>query len=141
MKTNLSSAPPSQLETDCLVVVALDRGDKNKPQVTVDSGDSAIRDAAADVIASGEATGKIFETTLLHGPAKVKAKRLLLLGGGKGLAFLKPAMDGLERTLPNVRRVEYAGLDHGAAADPSKANPKGQPERIAEDLHRFFASQ
>jgi len=87
MKTNLSSAHPSQLETDCLVVVALDRGDKNKPQVSVDSGDSAIRDAAADVIASGEATGKIFETTLLHGPAKVKAKRLLLLGGGKAKDF------------------------------------------------------
>jgi pimeloyl-ACP methyl ester carboxylesterase len=63
----------------------------------------------------------------------------LLLGGSKGLAFLKPALDKLEQTLPNVRRVEYAGLDHGAAADPSKANPKGQPQRIAEDLRGFFA--
>jgi pimeloyl-ACP methyl ester carboxylesterase len=66
---------------------------------------------------------------------------VLLLGGEKGLAFLKPALDALERTLPDVRRVEYAGLDHGAAADPSKANPKGQPERIAADLRRFFAGQ
>jgi pimeloyl-ACP methyl ester carboxylesterase len=66
---------------------------------------------------------------------------VLVMGGSKGLAFLKPALDALEQTMPDVRRVEYAGLDHGAAADPSKANPKGQPERIAEDLRRFFAGQ
>jgi pimeloyl-ACP methyl ester carboxylesterase len=71
--------------------------------------------------------------------ADVKAE-VLLLGGSKGLGFLKPALDGLARTLPVSRRVEYAGLDHGASADVSKANPKGNPEVVAAELRSFFAA-
>ena len=87
MKTNLILTPPAQLETECLVVVVLDRGEKDKPNVSVETSDAAIQKAAADVIASGEVTGKNFETTLLHNPAGLKAKRLLLLGGGKAKSF------------------------------------------------------
>ena len=87
MKTNLILTPPAQLETECLVVVVLDRGEKDKPNVSVETSDGAVQKAAADVIASGEVTGKNFETTLLHNPAGLKAKRLLLLGGGKAKSF------------------------------------------------------
>jgi leucyl aminopeptidase len=97
MKTNLSSSVPSQLETDCLVVVVLDRteknngekdkGEKDKLAPSVESSDAAVLDAAKEVVASGEVTGKPFETTLLHKPAGLKAKRLLLLGGGKAKSF------------------------------------------------------
>jgi leucyl aminopeptidase len=88
MKTILSLAIPAEVDTECLAVVVLDRsekdrGAKDKPEVTVASGDGAVSAAVADVIASGEVSGKLFEATLLHRPAKVKAKRLLLLGGGK----------------------------------------------------------
>ncbi len=75
------------METDCLVVVTLDRGEKDKPSPSVESTDAAVREAAKDVIASGEASAKPFETTLLHNPAGLKAKRLLLLGGGKAGSF------------------------------------------------------
>ncbi len=44
-------------------------------------------DAAADLIASGEVTGKMLETTLLHKPQGLKAKRLLLIGGGSAKKF------------------------------------------------------
>src|SRR5260370_20157470 len=87
MKTTLSFSPPAEVETECLVVIALDRGDKDKPQISIETSDPAVKDAAADVIAGGEVTGKTFETTLLHHPAKLKAKRLLLLGGGKAKGF------------------------------------------------------
>src|SRR5450755_426080 len=87
MNTNLSSAAPSQLETDCLVVVVLDQGEKEKPSLVADCSDAAVGDAAKEVIASGEVTGKLFETTLLHRPSGVKAKRLLLFGGGKAKNF------------------------------------------------------
>ncbi len=87
MKTNLSLSAPSLIETECLVAVVTDRGEKDKPQPVVETSDTAIRDAAAEIIASGEVTGKPFEITLLHHPAKLKAKRLLLLGGGKGSTF------------------------------------------------------
>jgi pimeloyl-ACP methyl ester carboxylesterase len=64
---------------------------------------------------------------------------VLLLGGSKGLAFLKPALDDLERTLPHCRRVELAGLDHGASADVSSANRAGKPDIVAAELRAFFA--
>jgi leucyl aminopeptidase len=88
MKTNLSVANPAEVETECLAVVALDQGSKDKTEVSVQaSDDAAIKDVAAEVIGSGEVTGKLFETTLLHHPAKLRAKRLLLLGGGKAKNF------------------------------------------------------
>jgi leucyl aminopeptidase len=96
MNTNLSSSVPSQLETDCLVVVVLDRSEdrnkndrseKDKPAPVLECGDDAVREAARDVLSSGEVTGKAFETTLLHNPTGLKAKRLLLLGGGKAKTF------------------------------------------------------
>jgi leucyl aminopeptidase len=94
MKTNLSFSNPAEVETECLVAIVLDRAEKNrnekekdKPQVSIETADAAVKDAAADVIAGGEVTGKVFETTLLHHPAKLKAKRLLLLGGGKVKGF------------------------------------------------------
>ena len=96
MNTNLSSSVPSQLETDCLVVVVLDRSEdrqksdrseKDKPAPALESSDAAVREAARDVLSSGEVTGKAFESTLLHNPTGLKAKRLLLLGGRKAKAF------------------------------------------------------
>jgi pimeloyl-ACP methyl ester carboxylesterase len=64
---------------------------------------------------------------------------VLLLGGSKGLAFLKPALDDLERTLPHRRRVEFAGLDHGGSADVSNANRGAKPDIVAAELRAFFA--
>jgi leucyl aminopeptidase len=87
MKTQLSFASPSEIETDCLAVVVLDQGDKDKPKAVLACSDKAVQEAAADVIASGECTGKMLETTLIHRPAKLKGKRLLLVGGGKAKSF------------------------------------------------------
>lgn len=87
MKTNLSFSAPADVETDCLVVVALDRGEKDKPNVSLETADQNVKKAAAGVLASGETTGKPFETTLIHGPANLKAKRLLIIGGGKDKTF------------------------------------------------------
>jgi leucyl aminopeptidase len=93
MNTTLNTAPASQIETECLVVVVLDtaensNGDPNaKPNPQVQAGDKAVSDAAADLLATGEVTGKMLETTLLHKPQGLKAKRLLLLGGGKASKF------------------------------------------------------
>jgi leucyl aminopeptidase len=86
MKISLATSASSQLETECLAVTVIDTGDK-KPAPGVLSSDPAVVAAAADLIASGEVTGKIFETVLLHKPAGLKAKRLLFVGGGKAKNF------------------------------------------------------
>jgi leucyl aminopeptidase len=97
MKTHLSLSNPAEVETDCLVAIVLDRTEKDgaskdqsqkdRTQVVIEVSDASVKDAAADVITSGEVTGKMFESTVLHHPAKLKAKRLLLLGGGKAKSF------------------------------------------------------
>ena len=64
MKTNISSSAPSQLETDCLVVVVLDHSEKDKPAPAVECDDKAVREAAKDVIAccsSAAAKRRIFQ--------------------------------------------------------------------------------
>ena len=127
MNTNLSSSAPSQLETDCLVVVVLDpsekdRAEKDQPAPSVECADAAVRDAAKDVMASGEVTGKTFETTLLHRPSGLKAKRLLLLGGGKAKTFsaaeLRQLAGAAVRTLKSksIRSFAFALPEHGIAA-------------------------
>ncbi len=64
---------------------------------------------------------------------------VLLLGGSKGLPYLKPALAALEQTLPHSQRVELPGLDHGGSGDPSSTNRAGQPEIVAGEIRRFFA--
>jgi leucyl aminopeptidase len=87
MKTSLSLSPAAQTETECLVAIVLDRGEKDKTDVFVSTADKAVQQAAADVLSAGDVSGKNFELTWLHKPAGVKAKRLLLLGGGKAEKF------------------------------------------------------
>src|SRR5574341_2639532 len=86
MKTMLSFSKPAEVETECLVAVVLDHGKEDKPAPKV-AGDTALAAAAAEAIRSGEMTGKAFETVLLHRPQGLRAKRLLLVGGGKAKAF------------------------------------------------------
>ncbi|MBZ5664359.1 MAG: aminopeptidase, partial [Acidobacteriia bacterium] len=87
MNTNLSFSSSAQLETECLVLPVLDHGDKDKPDARVTSADKALQDAAAELISTGEVSGKIFESVMLHRPSGLKAKRLLLVGGGKAKNF------------------------------------------------------
>jgi pimeloyl-ACP methyl ester carboxylesterase len=61
---------------------------------------------------------------------------VLLLGGSKSPAYLKTALDDLERVLPTARRVEFPGLDHAASWNRDRG---GRPEPVAQELRRFFA--
>src|SRR5579872_3255605 len=121
MKTNLNLSSPAQVETDCLVVVVLDKSEKSadknaKPDLSVESSDPAIQAAAADVLVNGEVTGKPFEITLLHAPAKLKAKRLLLIGGGKAKTF--SAFDLRRVAGAAVRTLKSKGLRSFAILAP-----------------------
>jgi leucyl aminopeptidase len=122
MKTSFS-ANPSAFETDCLAVVVLDRGEKDKPAVSVESSDPAVQEAAATVVASGDVTGKMFEATLVHAPAKLKAKRLLLVGGGKANSFsnadLRRVAGAAARTLKgkNIRSFAFVAPPNSLPAE------------------------
>jgi leucyl aminopeptidase len=100
MKTTLSFSTPAELETECLVAITLDHAEpdqtgkdhgdsstKENPQLKLAAGDTAVQSVAADLLTSGEMTGKPFEINLLHKPAGLKTKRLLLIGGGAAKKF------------------------------------------------------
>ena len=93
MKTTISLSTPAQFETESLVAIVLDQAEKNssdkdvKPQLKVATNDGAVQSVAADLLGSGEVTGKPFEINLLHKPAGLKAKRLLLISGGAANKF------------------------------------------------------
>jgi pimeloyl-ACP methyl ester carboxylesterase len=57
---------------------------------------------------------------------------MLLIGGNRSIGYLRAALDALEGVLPRVSRVELAGVGHLAADDT------GAPERVANELRRFF---
>lgn len=59
------------------------------------------------------------------------AAEVLLMGGSKGLSFLRPAREALADVLPRCRRVEFDGLDHGSSSDPSEINSTGSAEAVA----------
>ena len=54
----------------------------------------------------------------------------LLLGGEKSPKYLRDALTILEKTIPNAKRYELIGLDHGAST--------AKPEVIAKKLKNFF---
>jgi leucyl aminopeptidase len=105
MDTRLIVANIAEAETECLVVVAIDHGDKQKPEPRLAYQEPVLEKAAAEVLASGEVTGKAGETVLIHRPQGLKAKRLLITGGGKaknfGSAEVRKAAGSAVRFLKN----------------------------------------
>ncbi len=130
MKTNLTLSTPAHVETECLVVVALDRATKDKPEVSIETSDAAVKSAASEVIASGEVTGKTFESTLVHHPAGLKAKRLLLLGGGKAKTF--SAFDLRRLAGAAVRTLKSRGLRSFAFVAPQNSTSEESVKAVVE---------
>ena len=87
MKTKLSFAPLAGIETELLAVLAADTqtsmAPDAKPAPVLLIADEAVQAAAKTLLESGEFKAGANETALLHVPAGLTAKRLLLVGLGK----------------------------------------------------------
>jgi len=137
MKITISTSTPSQIETECLVVPVLDASavasdrDKPKPNPQLQTDDKPLLDAAADLIASGEGTGKMLEPALLHKPQGLKAKRLLLIGGGKAKSFssyeLRKVAGAAVRNLKakDIKRFVIVAPNSNGSADAVKSIVEG----------------
>jgi leucyl aminopeptidase len=110
MKITFESRPLERIDAEALIVPVFE-------------GRPESRFGAADLIASGEVTGKSLELTLLHHVAEVAATRILLVGAGKPEKF-----DASEQ-----RRVAGAAVRHlksksikrvALALDPAFAGPE-----------------
>ncbi len=98
MRIEAETAPIEQAEADALLVIA---PDKDSPRPPLLARVNELTGGWIDEIYAGEFAAKPLETALLHHPAGLKAKRLLVVGAGKppadvrravaaGVRFLKP---------------------------------------------------
>ena len=139
MKTTISTATPAALETESLVAVVLDHSnatptDKDrKPELKVATSDPAVQAAAADLLASGEVSGKPLETNLLHKPSGLKAKRLLLISGGNGKKFSSYDLRRVAGTA--VRSLKARGIRSFAFIAPSGITAEDSVRAIVEGAH------
>ena len=142
MKITLSLSPAAQVETECLVAVVLDRADNTErtkpdrpkndnPEAFISASDKAVQQAAAELMSSGDVAGKTFEVSWLHQPAGLKAKRLLLVGGGKVKDFsateLRKLAGAAVRALKprNLRSLAFVVPEQIAAEEAVKAIVEG----------------
>ncbi|HEV2275945.1 MAG TPA: leucyl aminopeptidase [Acidobacteriaceae bacterium] len=85
MKTELVSAGISGIRSELLVIFALDAADKKngpeaKPEVRLLNAQDKLLQATEALRTSGEFAAASGETVLLHAPAGLEAKRLLIVG-------------------------------------------------------------
>jgi len=87
MQAQLSFNPLAEINTELLTVLAVDtqtgKGPEARPTPTLLTSDEAVQAAATAVLSTGEYKAGVNETILLHAPAGLAAKRLLILGLGK----------------------------------------------------------
>jgi leucyl aminopeptidase len=133
MDTKLVFDAPPQIETECLAICVLDHSEqKDAYDPRPASSDAAVARALEDLVASGEVTGKMFETVMLHRPVGLKAKRLLAIGGGKAKNFSSYELRKLAGTAvrflkpKNIRRFAFLCPElPGGAADAVRAAVEG----------------
>ena len=141
MKTTISLLSPATIETESLVAVVLDHaepapnemGKDKKPQLKVATTDQAVQSAAADLLASGEVTGKSFETNLMHKPAGLKAKRLLLISGGSARKFSSYDLRRIAGTA--VRTLKSRGIRSFTFITPPGISAEEAARAIVEGAH------
>ncbi len=84
MKLSIQSSPVEQIAADALALLCFEVPDGQSPS------DPSLADRSgwlADLRASGEFSGKLYETVTLHRPSGLAAKRLVVIGGGKAHKF------------------------------------------------------
>jgi leucyl aminopeptidase len=139
MKTNVSLFSAPQIETEALVAVVLDHAESSskngekKPQLKVAAADAAVQSAADDLLRSGEVAGKPFETNLLHKPAGLKAKRLLLISGGSARKF--SAYDLRRMAGTAVRTLKSRGIRSMAFIAPPSFPAEDAVRAVIEGAH------
>jgi leucyl aminopeptidase len=127
MKTLLSTANPAEIETECLAAVVIDAGEGEDHRPQLQSTNEALRKAASEPLSSGEITGKILETVMVHRPTGLKAKRLLLVGGGKAKNFTAYELRKVAGTA--VRFLKPKGIRTLAIVAPDNWTT-GSPEAV-----------
>jgi leucyl aminopeptidase len=129
MQVQIETLPLEKVTADALAIICFETEEAapsadSDPQIAAQSG------WLADLRTSGEFTGKLYETSILHRPQEVSAKRLAVVGGGKRDKFstieARNIAGALVRALKckGVRSIALA-LDETDIADYTTAAVEG----------------
>jgi len=129
MQINLDTKPFASLETDALVTYLFE--DSAPVQGRIAELDKLVGGLLTRLAKSGELTGKNLEFTLVHGPAGLKAARLLLVGAGKreqaNPATLRKVAGAALRYLKarGVHKLAFLARENDLTADAAQAITEG----------------
>ena len=120
MKPQVTFAPVAGIETEILAVLAIDTQTEKTSEAralpVLLTSDEAVKAAASTVLESGEYKAAANETLLLHAPAGIAAKRLLIVGLGKAS---KVKIDSVRNAAGSALRfLKPRGLRHLTLALP-----------------------
>ena len=102
MEIKIETSAVARLSVDALAVICFEAVD-NPPEIL------AAQDGwLQEIITSGEFTGKLYETAILHRPQGIAAKRLVAVGGGKRASFSPVEARRVAGSL--VRKYESEGV-------------------------------
>ncbi len=130
MRTEISFAPIAGIATELLAVLAVDKQTAKgpnadpgaKPQPTLLTTDAAVEAAAAGVLGTGEYKAGANEALLIHAPAGLAAKRLLIVGLGK---LAKATVHGVREAAGTaVRFAKPRGIRELALALPENSSER-----------------
>jgi leucyl aminopeptidase len=121
MKTELSFKLPSKAKTELLAVFAVDKatGKGSTASVELLCSDPAVKSAVSALLRAGEFKAATLDTLLVHSPAGLAAKRLLIIGlGNADKANVHDARKGAALA---VRTAKPKGIRELAIALPEDA--------------------
>ncbi len=90
MQIQIDTTPFEQVECDVLILLGFEKDSPRGPLLA--RANELTGGWVEDVYAGGEFSGKALEAAMLHRPAGLKARRLLLAGAGKPPADLRRAI-------------------------------------------------
>jgi leucyl aminopeptidase len=132
MELKFEAIPVEQVESDAVIVIAFDKESAASgltPEATM-----AVNTATAgwieELYESGEFAGKPLEMALLHRPAGLMAKRLLVVGGGKAAKFSSAELRNA--TAAAIRFLKSRGVRSAALALDAGGALEGSIEAAAE---------
>jgi leucyl aminopeptidase len=132
MQVILTNANLTAVEADALLVLQFE-ADGRPATPSYDAVRAANPDWLADVESSGEAKGRLYETTVLHRPQGFAARRVVLAGAGKAAKFDPPTLRRLIAAA--VRKAKQNGAARLAFALDAAYVTEDFVAAAAEGLH------
>ncbi len=93
METKITFAPFESIEADAIVLIAFEQAAQAHPWI-------------AELVKSGEFTGKLLDSVILHHPTAIGAQRLVAVGGGKSDRFTPSEMRQVAGTIVRTLKTK-----------------------------------